>query len=118
MKKVISLFFVLFPISVFALTKVTDVNSLKDKLIGVGNIVIYLLVSLAVIYVVWNVVVSVIYGSDPSKKTEALKNIGYGILGLAIIVSLWGLVNILVGTFPTNSATPTGSFPTANFIKK
>ncbi|MEK9177939.1 MAG: hypothetical protein AAB777_02340, partial [Patescibacteria group bacterium] len=58
-----------------------------------------------------------IYGSDPSKKTIALGNIGYGLVGLAIIVSIWGLVNILVGTFNTapNNA-PKERFPSADFI--
>ncbi len=96
---------------------VTDAESLTKKLADLGNVAIYLLVALAIIFIVWNVVASLIYSSDPSKKTVALGNIGYGIAGLAIIVSIWGLVNILIGTFRTtpNNA-PTERFPNADFI--
>src|ERR1035437_6901700 len=86
--------------------QVTDVNTLTEKLLGIGDIVIYLLIALAVIFIVWNVVISLISGAKPDEKKVALGNIGYGILGLAIIVSLWGLVNILTGTFNTKNNMP------------
>jgi hypothetical protein len=96
--------------------QVTDVNSLSAKLLGIGDVVIYLLIALAVIFIVWNVVISLISGAKPEEKRAALGNIGYGILGLAIIISLWGLVNILTGTFNTKNNVPTP--PSANFVNK
>jgi hypothetical protein len=112
MKKVTALVIALFPMLALAQAGtlvVKDVNSLSAKLLGIGNIVIYLLISLAVIFIVWNVVMFLIKGGDPAAKHTALANIGYGVLGLAIIVSIWGLVNILTGTFitsPTINAGP------------
>ena len=112
MKKVTGLVLaLLLPTSAFAITTITDVNTLKDTLVGLGNIVVYLLVSLAVIFIVWNVVMALIHGNDPAKKTEALKSIGYGILGLAIVVSLWGIVNILTGTFKTSATLKDQTIP-------
>lgn len=106
MKKLIGLVVALLPTLVSAQTNViTDVNSLTVKLSGIGNVVIYLLVALAVIFIVWNVVMALIKGDDPAAKKLALGNIGYGLLGLAIIVSIWGLVNILIGTFRTAPTT-------------
>jgi len=88
---------------------VVDATSLTKKLVDIGNVVIYLLVALAVVFIIWNVVMSLIKSGEPAEKTKALGNIGYGILGLAIIVSIWGIVNVIVGTFrttPTNQPVP------------
>ncbi|MFA6553944.1 MAG: pilin [Candidatus Paceibacterota bacterium] len=97
------------------MNNITDINSLTTKLAGIGNVIVYLLIALAVVYIVWNVVQYVVKPSADS-KTEALKNMGWGILGLFIIVSLWGLVNILTNTFSTNNNAPTDRFPNANFL--
>jgi hypothetical protein len=111
MKKIIALLAVLVApaiVSAQALTPITNVNNLSTRLIGIGNIVTYILVALAVIYIVYNVVQFMI--KPPGGEREgALANIGWGILGLFIIVSLWGLVNILTNTFkttPTQQAIP------------
>jgi hypothetical protein len=119
MNKFISIITVFIPSFVLAQTVITDVSTLTQKLVDIGNVVIYLLIALAVIFIVWNVVMALIRGDDPTEKKKALGNIGYGVLGLAIIVSIWGLVNILVGTFKTtpNNA-PTDRFPSADFINK
>jgi len=110
MKKLTATVISLMPVAALAQTAyVTDVNTLTAKLVGIGNIVLYLLIALAVIFIVWNVVMALIKGESPDEKSKALKNVGYGILGLAIIVSVWGLVQILTGTCrtqPTNQAIP------------
>jgi len=109
MKKLLSLVALLAPVTAFAQTTqtVTDVNGVTTKLVGLGNTVIYLLVSLGVIFIIWNVVMFVIKGGsgEEGAKSKALGNIGWGLLGLAIILSIWGLVNILTGTFRTTPAT-------------
>jgi hypothetical protein len=103
MKKIIAIATLFAPVLVFAQTQVviTDANSLTTKLVAIGNVIIYLLISLAVIFIIWNVVMFLVRGNDPTKRTDALKSIGWGIVGLAVILSIWGLVNILTGTFRT-----------------
>jgi hypothetical protein len=111
MKKLIAFLTLVAPVSVFAQTSaVTDVNSLSAKLAGIGNIVVYLLVALAIIFIVWNVVIYVIKGEGDARSKAGL-NILWGIVGLFVIVSIWGLVNILTNTFKT---TPTNQ-PLPNF---
>ncbi|MFA5791497.1 MAG: hypothetical protein WC884_00455 [Candidatus Paceibacterota bacterium] len=56
------------------------------------------LVSLGVIYFIWGMVQYFIADSEEAKKTGKQRII-YGIIGLAVIVSIWGLVNIVVETF-------------------
>src|SRR3989344_482763 len=55
------------------------------------------LVSLGVIYFVWGMVQYFIADDEEAKKSGKDRII-YGIIGLAIIVSVWGLVTILVET--------------------
>jgi hypothetical protein len=88
--------------------------------LGIGNTIIYILVAFAVLYIVFYVVKYLIAGGADDKAKNAA-NVGWGILGLFIIVSIWGLVNILTNTFstvPTSKAIPnignntqTGGFP-------
>lgn len=105
MKKIIALIVGFAPSLVLAQgVVITNATTLTQKLVDIGNVFIYLLVSLAIIFIVWNVVMVLIKGDKPEERAEAIKKIGYGVLGLAIIVSVWGLVNIVVGTFKTNPA--------------
>lgn len=107
MKKVSFILGLALPSIAFAqTTAITDANSLTRRLVSIGDTVIYLLIALAVIYIVWNVVQYFIKGSDEEgarKKSGA--NIFWGIVGLAVILSIWGLVNILTSTFRTTPAT-------------
>lgn len=62
------------------------------------NSIIPVLVALGVVYFVWGVVQYVIADGEEAKKTGKDRII-YGIIGFAVIVGLWGLVNIVVKTF-------------------
>ena len=57
-----------------------------------------LLVSIGVIYFIWGVVRYVI-ADDEEAKQKGRDRIIFGIIGLAVIVSVWGLVGILNETF-------------------
>lgn len=73
----------------------------------IGNIlnsIIPVLVILGIIYFVWGVITYVI-ASDEEAKKSGRNRIIYGIIGLAAIVAMWGLVNILITTFGLNSNT-------------
>ncbi|MFA6295336.1 MAG: pilin [Candidatus Paceibacterota bacterium] len=107
MKKLIASIVTLLPSVSFAQTNtITDVNSLSVKLMQIGNLVIYFLVALAVIYIVYNVVMYIVKGDNPEEKSKAGLNVLWGIVGLFIIVSIWGLVGILTNTFKTAPNTP------------
>ncbi|KKS57873.1 MAG: hypothetical protein UV23_C0021G0006 [Candidatus Nomurabacteria bacterium GW2011_GWF1_42_40] len=56
------------------------------------------LISLGVIYFVWGVVQYFIAGGEEAKKAGKDRII-YGIIGLTVIVSLWGIVYLVVATF-------------------
>lgn len=100
------------------LQQVNNINDLVQKVIGIGNTALYLLVAFAVVYIVYHIVFYFIKGDSEIDRKKSGMNILWGIIGLAVIVSLWGLVNIVVRTFYTNPSVPTDKFPTANFVNR
>jgi len=68
------------------------------------NAVVPVLIALGVLYFVWGVVTYVISSDEEAKKTGRNRII-YGIIGLAVIIGVWGLVNVLRNTFGLNNNT-------------
>jgi len=114
MKKIIALVAVFAP-ALASAQAITDVNSLTYKLTNIGNTVIQILIAFAVLYIILQVVRYIMAASDPAKRKEIGLGILWGIVGLFVILSIWGLVNILSNTFRTNTNAPTSSFPTLNY---
>ena len=64
------------------------------------------LIAFGVVYFIWGVVRFMIADGEEA-KTKGKDQIIYGIIGLAVIVGVWGLVNIVVETFDLSGQTPT-----------
>jgi hypothetical protein len=111
MKKLIALTLSLAPLSTFA-QQITDVNGLTSKATNIGNTVVILLISFAVIWIIINVVRYLIAGGEEDRKKGGMA-ILWGVVGLFVILSIWGLVAILKNTFSTNNNVPTNQFPQA-----
>jgi hypothetical protein len=79
---------------------------------GLLSAVVPLIIAIGVIYFIWGVVTYVI-ASDEEAKKSGRNRIIYGIIGLVVIVGMWGLVRIVGTTFGTNGAT-TVVLPTIN----
>ena len=103
MKKIIAFVALAIPSLAFAqaLPAITNVNQLTNRALSIGDTFTYILVALAVIFIVWNVVIYIINPAGSESRAEAGKAILWGIVGLFIIVSIWGLVNILTNSFKT-----------------
>lgn len=71
---------------------------LLTKFSGLLNQILPILVSIGVIYFVWGVVMYVIADEEEAKQ-KGRDRIVFGIIGLAVILSVWGLVGILRTTF-------------------
>ena len=100
-----------------SLPPLSNPNALVQRLASIGSVAVYLLIALAVVYIVYAIVMYFIKGEegDENRKKAGMR-ILWGIVGLAIIVSLWGIVNLLINTFWTNNTVP--AFPNADFINK
>jgi len=68
------------------------------------NAIIPVLIALGVVYFVWGVITYVI-SSDEEAKKAGRNRIIFGIIGLAVIIGLWGLVNLLRNTLLLNNST-------------
>jgi len=112
MKKALSLFSVLSASLVVVSAQVINVNTnavssqgqvnvsaLNNLLTAAQQIVDRLVpfaVGLAVVAFFWFLIVFITKGGqDPAKKTEALKHMGYSILALFAMVSIWGIIGLL-----------------------
>ena len=74
------------------------------------QIVIPVLILGAVAYFIWGIV-QFITAHDAEEKGDARGAMVHGIIGFAVILGLWGLVNILLRTFSVDNATGPGILP-------
>ena len=105
MKKITSIVSLyMFPMLVLA-ADVTNADSLFGKVEGILKKILPVIFSIAVIYFVYNAF-SYMIAADEEKKGEAKSKMIYGIIALFVMVSVWGLVAILTGTFNLDTSTP------------
>jgi hypothetical protein len=77
---------------------ITTVQGVLCKIAEIFGAVIPVLIALGVIYFIWGVISYVIASDEEAKKSGRNRMI-YGIIGLAVIIAVWGLVKILTNTF-------------------
>lgn len=94
----------LMPALVFAQGKITTFEGLVNKFISIIKYVVPLIFAIALVAFLWGVFQYFFSGAE--KKEEAKDFLLYGIIGLFIMVSVWGLVRILTGTFLLENAPP------------
>ena len=92
---------------------VTDVQSFMCKINEILGAALPLLIALGVLFFVWGVVTYMIGGDEEAKK-KGREKIIYGLIGLAVIIGLWGLVKILTTTFGVTNQQPI-EFPTTPY---
>ena len=69
-------------------------------IVGFFNTAIGLIIAAAVVYIVWGAFTMI---RSEEKREEGKKVVLYGIIGLFVMVSIWGFVNILTNTFGTKT---------------
>ncbi len=87
-------------------TLLTQAGSFLDK-------IVVFLIAVAVVWFVWNVI-KFTMATDEDKKGEARTQMIWGIVALAVIMSIWGLVNVLQGAFGLTTVGPTGGADALN----
>ena len=126
MKKILTFALLLTPTLASAQT-LSNINDVARKAVNIGNLFVQLAIGLAVIWIIINVFKYFIAGGEDDRHAGAM-SVLYGVIGLFVIISIWGFVYLLTGTFKFSSNTrpsfdsvkipdPTGkSSPSGNSI--
>jgi hypothetical protein len=98
MKKFIVSILAFSPMLAFA-QQLNDINAVAMKATNIGNLVVRLAISFAVIWIIISVVRYLIAGSDSEARAKGGQSILFGVIGLFAILSIWGLVYLLSNSF-------------------
>lgn len=66
-----------------------------------------LILAAAVVYFLWNVFKFIMAAGDEEKRKEGQSGIIYGVIGIAVMVSIWGIVNFLTQSAKLDTTTRT-----------
>lgn len=78
----------------------SDFKDLIEFIIGTFiQPIIYLILSLAVLYFLWNIAEVIRKGDNPEELAKLKSKAFWGVVAIAVMVSLWALVEILTNTF-------------------
>jgi FtsH-binding integral membrane protein len=72
----------------------------------IAQSVIPLLFALATVGFMWGVIQMVINPEDAEKRKQGKQYMMWGLIGLFVMISIWGLVTIFTNTFNINFAIP------------
>lgn len=86
--------------------EITSIAKIFDLAICILRYSVWpLLISISVIVFIVGVIKYIANGDDSTKREEGRNFILYGLIGLFVIVSVWGLVGVLQGTFGLGNTT-------------
>ena len=103
------------PMVTFAQTTINNVSDLGTFIINtINNIVVPVLFAIAFIVFLWGAFDTFILGANSEEVKERGKNLMlWGLIGFFVMVSIWGLVNLLTGTLSFGNNTGPSSTPSA-----
>lgn len=85
----------------------TDLDALSKILVtGVISPLIYLIFSASVAIFFWGIAKYMGKMGDDKEREKAKSLMIWGIIGIFVMVSIWGWVNILSNTFPFDNTRP------------
>lgn len=94
-----SVLLMLFPVVVFAQGINTPIGNILYTTYNIINYIIYILMTAATVVFLWGMVKYIMTGGDEKAKETSKGIIKAGIIGLFLMVAIWGIVRALTGTF-------------------
>ena len=70
------------------------------------NALIPILISLAIVLFFWGVIRYIVNLGDEGKRQEAIQLMIWGVIAIFVMVSIWGLIRLLQGTFQVTGNQP------------
>ena len=99
-KKIITILSIILPVGVFAQLNASRADTLFDSARELINTrLIPLFIALALTYTIYSVVQFIAAQDDTQKREEKKQQIFWGIIGLFVITSIWGLVAVVGNSF-------------------
>lgn len=93
----------LLPITLYALPLITmaatDIEDIIDKIGGIFEAIVPILMIVAFAIFLWGVVKFIFAGGDEEKRKTAKHYIVYGLIGLFVMIAVWGIIRIVLSTF-------------------
>ncbi|OGF51717.1 hypothetical protein A3I27_04845 [Candidatus Giovannonibacteria bacterium RIFCSPLOWO2_02_FULL_43_11b] len=75
------------------------IGSIVDTIIDFLDSIIPILFLIATIVFLWGIILFITSGGDEEKRKEGRQYIIFGLIGLFVMVAIWGIVNVLVDFF-------------------
>lgn len=75
-------------------------------ILDILSVVVVLLIALAVVFFLYGILKYITSGGDEERRKEGSKLMLFGIIGLFVMISFWGIVKILVNTFDLDDGPP------------
>jgi len=73
--------------------------ALVGVLVGILNAVIPIIFGVALLAVLWAGAQMILNSDNPQKRADGRRTILWGVIVLVIMISMWGLVNLIADTF-------------------
>ncbi|HQU07659.1 MAG: hypothetical protein B7X04_01975 [Parcubacteria group bacterium 21-54-25] len=102
------------PVLAFAQTSINNISGAGQFIINtINGILVPVLFAVAFIVLLWGLFKAFVLGAnDEEAKGEGKNVIMYGIGGLVVMLTIWGIVHIFTGSFSTQNSGP-GQLPSA-----
>lgn len=81
-------------------------ETVVDGIIETLDVVIIFILALAVVSFLYGIVTYIFRAGDETKRKEGVRFITYGIIGLFVMISVWGLVALLSNTIGASFGIP------------
>lgn len=108
-----SVFYSFFSLAVFSVfAQAPDVDVLVQQVQNTLGIVISALLVIATVVFIWGVITYIAQSDDEGARKKAKQLMLWGIIGLAVITAVWGIVNVITVYFGVGDVTSGFSLPT------
>jgi uncharacterized membrane protein len=77
-----------------------------NRIIELLNIGVLIFIALGIITFFWGIVIYIFRSGDEGKRKEGVNYIMYGILGIFVMVAVWGIVQIFSSMLGINVGIP------------
>ena len=83
---------------------VGSLNGMSQTITDILNLIFPILLAISVFVIAWGIFKFILNAGDEEARKTGRSFILWGVVGIFLMLSIWGLVNILVNTFSLNNS--------------